>query len=208
MPQAQKKAAAMAPQEVFDRAMPAEMTPDAFPNAQQTVYSMNQQPINDAERQVGMSALGLYTGKQYSLDQGTYSQPQVFLRPNAGGDTKVHEVGHSIFRDDLTPDQQTAWLNFAKANKDKYPLNIYDYGPTEGFAASWSDYANNPEYLQKTSPEIYNYLKNLAGFEFARHPQLNKERMQNPQGAQGATGSQMLQKNKQRALAATGGKDE
>lgn len=90
-----------------------------------------------------------------------------------------HEAGHAIYINDLAPQQQADWnalhyraLRQMRATRDPrtYVPSIIRYmdDPAHSFADAYGMYVNDPQTLQSHSPEVYNFIRNMSGFEYSR----------------------------------------
>lgn len=89
--------------------------------------------------------------------------------------TLTHEVGHAVWQD-LTPKERASWetlhKNFADYEpdtEDEHDSNsskvMYKYSddPTHSFAEQWAHYVVRPSELKAENPEIYSFMKRIAG---------------------------------------------
>ncbi len=90
--------------------------------------------------------------------------------------TLTHEVGHAVWQD-LTPGERASWKTLHKnfADYDSEPEDpehdsystkaMYRYTnvPNESFAEQWAHYVVRPSELRAENPEIYAFMKRIAG---------------------------------------------
>lgn len=88
----------------------------------------------------------------------------------------THEVGHSIWRNSegISPEQKSAWqdLHMGQLKQTNRPMfssvHRYKGSPSHSFADAFAFYANSPGAMQQSYPELYNYFRDLLGFEYSR----------------------------------------
>lgn len=158
---------------------PMDVLPDAFPVAQKTNVGVNQSKVKARDSE----ALGYYAGRPFNLDayrsgaresEATDPNPMIWLGSANNHDTKMHELGHSIWYNDMHPDTQNAWsaLHQAELKRSDGPLffQVYSNSPSHSFAEAWNYYSTAPTTLQSLSPATYAFLRNLSKFEYTRRP--------------------------------------
>lgn len=107
-----------------------------------------------------------------------------------------HEAGHSIWHNDIDDTHRDAWKLLHKYVLDKWekgkakaesmnlqptqqefwkvsgplPQAIHKYStnPSHSFAEAYADYVKWPTLLKDDSPEVYDFLRRLSGFEYSR----------------------------------------
>jgi len=144
---------------------------------------------------------GINKGPFIQVLGGKYISPSPEFDPDA---TAAHEAGHAIwFSEDMAKPLQDAWESIhdrhivdaaLKSKKsdgslDKILLRNtvpkfvgrYIDDPSHSFAEAFSQYVTNPEMLQTQSPQAYQFLKNLTGFEYARRSQSSSGKSRSPQ---------------------------
>ena len=138
---------------------PQDYISDAFPTAQQATQV---QALRGAKGGLPTSSLGTVMGA-YDPDTNVI---QVDPKANAG--VTVHEAGHAIWDNDITPEQQQQWKQLHMQNRQLSSVAKYPLDPGHSFAESYGMFAQQPEQLKKNAPDVYKFLTNLSGFEYAR----------------------------------------
>jgi hypothetical protein len=150
---------------------PREWIPDMFSRAQQVRSSITP----GFQGPAGGDIQGIYDPPTSSI----LLKAQPLLPP---AEVAGHEAGHAIYLRDLTPQQQAQWAQLHRGALDLYHRtanlrNIvrsvarYPSDPPHSFAETYGMYVNSPQELQKQSPDIYNFIRNLSGFEYSRRKQ-------------------------------------
>lgn len=161
----------------------SEVIPDTFPNTQRVPLYVARfgekgfyDPTQTGEKTRTNGVLGSYnpfSGQTIKEIKDTSKplklSPAVKIHNAARNDkaTVGHEAGHSIYIHDIPSESRYV---FDELNRK---TSITEYGPDDpahAFAELYGMYVANPEYLQKKAPEIYNFIRNLAGFEYSRKP--------------------------------------
>jgi hypothetical protein len=115
--------------------------------------------------------------------------PQIQLQPTdnpeAQGETAVHEYGHAGYHQDLSEQDRQNWtkLHDSWASKIKVDpttgsdiltdvppsIGVYPTKPAESFAATFSVYVRNPNFLKKFYPDVYDYFYKLFhGLDYSK----------------------------------------
>ena len=150
---------------------PYEWIPDVFPTAQKTTTQLVPK-IGEPDPLTGDRIEGYYEpgSNTAKLVQKPYGAPNQI----AG-----HELGHAIYRKELTDEQRNQWAQLhtdavhrMKITNDpwKYfePGVKYPNDPAHSFAEAYGIYVNEPTYLQNRHPAVYNFIRDLAKFEYRR----------------------------------------
>jgi hypothetical protein len=141
---------------------PAAWTPDVFQRARQLIWENGPAAI---QHLLSEHAFGQYFPlRNAGIFNTAYAPPT----------TPSHEVGHAIYGD--SPEVQAPWTGEKYrqwqgliARHMNTPGNVlFDADPNESFARTWSWYVTSPQALQNKYPDVYNFMKNLSGFEYTR----------------------------------------
>lgn len=143
-----------------------ERVPDIFNKTQQTtptIASTNAQLQSGVPS--GQFALGAYIPRENVITMGQGQAPT-----SVSG---MHETGHAIWHNDLTPEQQQQWaaLHKTESQRPGIPFQAvarYTNDPAHSFAHAYGMYAADPIQMQRQSPEAYNLIRHMSGFEYKR----------------------------------------
>ena len=153
---------------------PKDSVPDSFPLTQKVatrvINDPSQEPYDTGSRKI--ETLRGYGGN-YEPHNGPYGT--INVNAAAGGHDPIvipHETGHAIWNElNGNPQAQANWMLVHSKNlQDNKALGNYIYSdnPSHSFADAFATYATSPDKLQKLFPEVYDYFKNLTGFEYSR----------------------------------------
>lgn len=170
----------------FATLQPSQVLPDTFKTSQDASMSKTS---NLASWTAGMyypyqNKIELNTKKPLFSPKFKQIIDTIFNPKRAYG----HELGHAVYFNELNGMDAKNWQNLMAKYTENIPppkneasqlifsmstSPIYRYygEPWHQFADFYADYINNPAQLQKSFPDVYNFIKDKAKFEYSRKVQ-------------------------------------